>query len=138
MNTDPREFDLQERALREDPAWRDVARALRVSPGEPPADFAMSVAAIAEAASAHAPAATARGGEGRIERWLLRTLSLVLAAIGIGVLATHGNDWFGSVPGGFEAIAAVLGGSTALNWVLAAGACMALTWMFARGAPSLR
>jgi hypothetical protein len=136
MNIDPREFDLQERALREDPAWHGVARALRASPGEPPAEFAASVAALAEAAPV--PAAAAPGGEGRIERWLLRALSLVLAAIGIGVLATYGSEWFGSVPGGFEAIASVLGGSSALNWALAAGACMALSWLFARGAPSLR
>jgi hypothetical protein len=133
MNTDPREFDLQERALREDPAWRDIARALRVSPGEPPADFAVSVAALAETA----PAA-ARGGEGRIERWLLRALSLVLAAIGIGVFATYGHDWFGGLIEGFDAIGPALGGSSALNWAFAAGACIALSWAFARGTPALR
>ena len=144
MNTDPREFDLQERALREDPAWRDVAQALRVSPGEPPADFAASVAALAEAAPAQAPGRAAaamaamRGGEGNVERWLLRALSVVLAAIGVGVLATYGGAWFDSVPEGFEAIASVLGGAGALNWALAAGACMALSWAFARRTPSLR
>jgi hypothetical protein len=132
MNTDPREFDLQERALREDPAWRDIARALRVSPGEPPADFAVSVAALAETAAA------ARGGEGRIERWLLRALSLVLAAIGIGVFATYGHDWFGGLIEGFDAIGPALGGSSALNWAFAAGACIALSWAFARGTPALR
>jgi hypothetical protein len=134
MNTDPREFDLQERALRDDPAWRDVAQALRVSPGEPPADFAASVAAFAEAAPARA--AAAGGGEGDIERWLLRALSVVLAVIGAGVLAIDGGAWLGSVAEGFGAVAAGLGGSGALNWALAAGACMALSWAFARGAPS--
>lgn len=138
MNTDPREFDLQERALREDPAWRDIARALHASPGEPPADFAVSVAAMAAATRAPAPAAVVRGREGRIERWLLRALSLVLGAIGIGVVATYGNDWFGGVIDGFDAIGPALGGSSALNWALAAGACIALSWAFARGKPALR
>lgn len=138
MNTDPREFDLQERALREDPAWRDIARALRASPGEPPADFAVSVAAMAAATRAPALASAVRGGEGRIERWLLRALSLVLAAIGIGVFATYGHDWFGGVIEGFDAVGPALGGSSALNWAFAAGACIALSWAFARGTPALR
>lgn len=132
MNIDPREFDLQERALHEDPAWRDVTHALRRSPGEPPADFAASVAALAEAA--RAPAA-ARGREGRIERWLLRALAVVLGVATIAALAVYGRAWLGSVAEGFDAIAPALGGASALNWALAAGACMALSWVFTQGAP---
>lgn len=130
MNIDPREFELQERALREDAAYREVAQALRRSPGEPPADFAASVAALASAEAAGAAAS-----ESRIERWLLRALAMVLGLSSIGALAIYGGEWLRGVRDGFDAIVPALGGSTAVNWVLAAGACMALSWAFTQGAP---
>jgi hypothetical protein len=134
MNTDPREFDLQERALREDAAYREVARALRRSPGEPPADFAASVAALA---ATDAMGMGATSGEGRVERWLLRALGVVMGVSCLVALVLYGGAWLGGIRDGFDAIVPALGGSTALNWVLAAGACMALSWVFARGAPRL-
>ena len=126
MNIDPREWDLQERALREDAAYREVARALRRSPGEPPADFAASVAALV--APAPAPAR-----EDLLEHWLLRAFAMVLAIAFISAIAHYGSLWLE----GFEAIAPLLGGSTALNWAVAAGACVALSWGFAPGGARL-
>lgn len=132
MNIDPREWDLQERALREEPAYREVAAALRRSPGEPPADFAASVAALA------AGPARAATGEGRVERWLLRALAVVLALSCIAAVARYGGEWARGFVEGFDAIAPALGGASALNWALAAAACMALSWAFAQGAPLKR
>jgi hypothetical protein len=126
MNIDPREWDLQERALREDAAYREVARALRRSPGEPPADFAASVAALV--APAPAPAR-----EDLLEHWLLRAFAMVLAIAFISAIAHYGSLWLE----GFEAIAPLLGGSTALNWAVAAGACVVLSWAFAQGGARL-
>jgi hypothetical protein len=143
MNIDPREFERQERALCEDADWRAVAQALRRSPGEPPTDFAASMAAMVQGA-AEAPAtatlgaAAAGGSEGRVERWLLRALVVVLGATGLGVLAVYGRAWLGSMATGFDAIAPALGGATAFNWMLAAAACVALSWAFARGASPAR
>lgn len=140
MNIDPREWDLQERALREDAAYREVARALRHSPGEPPADFAASVAALAAAApvpstDASSVAALGRassaGREDLLEHWLLRAFAMVLGGAFVYALARYGALW----REGFEAIAPVLGGSTALNWLVAAGACVALSWAFAQRGP---
>jgi hypothetical protein len=126
MKIDPREWDLQERALREDAAYREVARALRRSPGEPPEDFAASVAALV--APAPAPAR-----EDLLEHWLLRAFAMVLAIAFISAIAHYGSLWLE----GFEAIAPLLGGSTALNWAAAAGACVALSWAFAQGGARL-
>ena len=119
MNIDPREWELQERALHEDAAYREVARALRRSPGEPPADFAAAMAAMVDGGPEAAPTR-----EGEIERWMLRLLCGVLGLAGIGFLARSAGEWLG----GFDAIAAMLGGASALNWALAAGACVALSW----------
>jgi hypothetical protein len=139
MNIDPREWDLQERALREDAAYREVAQALRRSPGEPPADFAASVAALA-AAHASTPAAAgadATGAsvstpiEGVLERWVLRGGALVLGLAFVYAIAHYDEAW----REGFGAMVALLGGSTALNWIVAAGACMALSWAFTQGEP---
>lgn len=126
MNIDPREWDLQERALRDDPAWREVARALRESPGEPPAAFAASVAA---SVAARARPRIVPTREGEIERWLVRVLSAVLGLAGASMLARSAREWLG----GFDAIAAMLGGPTALNWALAAGACVLLSWALSPG-----
>jgi len=140
MNIDPREFEQQERALREDAGYREVARALRRAPGEPPTDFAASVAALAaaEAAPVHAQPAVALGrtasahaADGVLERRLLRALAVAFAASGAVVAAIYGREWLG----GFAAMASALGGSTALNWVLAVAACVALSWAFAQGSP---
>jgi len=136
MNIDPREFELQERALREDAAYREVAKALRRSPGEPPADFAASMAALAVADGAGVGAG-APAPEGRVEHWLLRALTVVLGLSCIGALALYGGEWLGGVLDGFDAIIPAVGGPTALNWALAAGACMALSWAFTRGMPRL-
>lgn len=133
MNIEPREWDLQERALREDAAWREVAQALRRSPGEPPAEFAASVAATAGGGRAGAPVRPAEGEAG-IERWILRALAAVLVLASIGALARYGGDWLGSVAVAFEALVPAMGGPTAANWAIAAGACMALSWAIARGA----
>lgn len=144
MNIDPREWDLQERALREDAAYREIARALRRSPGEPPADFAASVAALAAAPGASTPAAASVAVatdapvfpviEGVLERWVLRGGALVLGLAFVYAIARYGALW----REGFDAVVPVLGGSTALNWALAAGACMALSWAFAQGGSRLR
>ena len=150
MNIDPREWDLQEQALREDAAYREVARALRRSPGEPPADFAASVAGsvAAIAPGAHTPAAQAHAAQtitrssaargpasaatdGRFERWVLRAGAAVLGVAFVYAIARYGD----AAREGFGAIEALLGGSTALNWVAAAGACMALSWAFTQGEP---
>lgn len=144
MNIDPREWDLQERALREDAAYREIAQALRRSPGEPPAGFAASVAAAvaAQAAVAHAsathadsmPAASgsaAAAAEGVFERWVLRAGAAVLGLALVYAIVRFGD----AGREGFGAIVAMLGGSTALNWVVAAGACMALSWAFTQGEP---
>jgi hypothetical protein len=112
--------------LREDAAYREVARALRRSPGEPPEDFAASVAALV--APAPAPAR-----EDLLEHWLLRAFAMVLAIAFISAIAHYGSLWLE----GFEAIAPLLGGSTALNWAVAAGACVALSWAFAQGGARL-
>ena len=131
---DPREWERQERAMGEEPGYRRVAQALRRSPGEPPADFAASVAALAGAeASAHAHATP----EGRVERWLLRALAIVLVVASVAALARFGGDWLVVVQAGFDALVPLLGGATALNWALAAGACVGLSWAFTQGAPRL-
>jgi hypothetical protein len=135
MNTDPREFERQERALREDAAWGDVARALRRSPGEPPAGFAASIVALAAAEAV--PARTAPTPEARIERWLLRALAVVLGVSCVAALAIYGGAWLGGIGDGFDAIVPAVGGAAALNWMLAAGACVGLSWAFARSAPRL-
>lgn len=140
MNIDPREWDLQEQALREDAAYREVARALRRSPGEPPADFAASVAAsvvaLAPARGADADSGVARGSasaaaDGLFERWVLRAGAAVLGVALVYAIARFGD----AGRDGFAAIVAMLGGSTALNWLAAAGACMALSWAFMQGEP---
>ena len=141
MNIDPREWDLQEQALREDAAYREVARALRRSPGEPPADFAASVVAsvagLAPAGSANAVPArgpVSAAGDGLFERWVLRAGAAVLGIALVYAIARFGD----AARDGFAAIVAMLGGSTALNWLAAAGACMALSWVFAQGEPGSR
>lgn len=141
MNIDPREWDLQERALREDAAYREIAHALRRSPGEPPADFAASVAALAAAPGASTPAAASAAAardasaspaiEGVLERWVLRGGALVLGLAFVYAIARYDDAW----REGFGAMVALLGGSTALNWIVAAGACMALSWAFTQGEP---
>jgi len=136
---DPREWERQERAMGEEPGYRRVAQALRRSPGEPPADFAASVAALAAAdAAAHAHASSVPATpEGRVERWLLRALGVVLVVASVAALARYGGDWLVVARAGFDALVPLLGGASALNWALAAGACMGLSWAFTQGAPRL-
>lgn len=130
MNIDPREWDLQEQALREDAAYREVARALRRSPGEPPADFAATVVASV-AALAPAPGPASAAADGLFERWVLHAGAAVLGGAFVYAIARYGD----AARAGFGTIEAMLGGSTALNWVVAAGACMALSWAFTQGEP---
>jgi len=126
MNIDPHEWERQERALREDPAWREVARALRRSPGEPPAGFAAAVAARATTARAW-----------RLERVFVHVSSAALAFSGVYVLWRLRGDWLPGLRESFGAATAMLGGPGALDWALAAGACLALSWGVARAMPRL-
>lgn len=100
-----------------------IDRALRREPDAgPPADFARSVAARVAQASAQASALDAR-----VERWLLRGLALVFACSALAVVALYGREWiagFVLLPAGASA--------TALNWMLALLACVALSWSFER------
>jgi hypothetical protein len=75
-----------------------------------------------------------RAADGVIERWMLRALAAVLGVSSVGALWLYGGDWLGDIGGGFDALVPLIGGPTALNWVVAAGACMGLSWLVARGA----
>lgn len=96
-----------------------IDRALRREPDAgPPADFARSVVAwVAQASTTDA----------RLERWLLGGLALVFACSALAVVALYGREWIA----GF-ALLLPAAGATALNWVLALLACVALSWSFER------
>lgn len=130
---DEREWQLQERALREqrsgisgddDPLlaqYRQVARALRQpSIGAPPADFARVVAAAAASAS--------RPPDMRLELLLLRALSGLLGMSAIAAAVLYGGQWLPA----FAALLPATIGGTAFNWALALGACIGLSWSFGR------
>lgn len=97
-----------------------IDMALRREPDAgPPADFARSVAArVARAAALDA----------RVERWLLRGLALVFACSALAVVALHGREWIA----GFVLLLPAGASATALNWMLALLACVALSWSFER------
>ena len=137
MNTpavDPREWELQERALREerdalgnaasDPdvaQYRVVARALRQPPDAgPPADFARSVAM--RAVQAAVPA------EPWLEVWLLRGLGLALGGAALFVSVKFGQSWFDSV----APLLDTTRHATTLNWMLALLACVGVSWSLDR------
>jgi hypothetical protein len=101
-----------------------IERALRREPDAgPPADFARSVAARVARASAT---------DARLERWLLRGLALVFACSALAVVALYGREWIA----GFALLLPAAAGTTALNWLLALLACVALSWSFEQLRPA--
>lgn len=127
MDTDAREWELQERA-RSDvrdaiaadavpgdfAAYRRIAQALRTPPPERlPSNFAFQVAQIA----ARAP--DLRRFDRRLEQWLVRGL---LAALVVGTLVV------GMVYGGSWLRALDATGTGVTGWLGTAVACVALTW----------
>ena len=125
---DPREWEAQERALRAErlkldaghadartAQYRMIARALRQPPVSPmPADFAAQVAARV----AGAPRV-----DERVEAWLQRLLSGLLAVVAAGALAMYGPQWMpafsGLLPDGAGAVT---------GWAGAVALCAAMTW----------
>ena len=125
---DPREWEAQERALRAErlkldagqgdartAQYRMIARALRQPPVSPmPADFAAQVAARV----AGAPRV-----DERVEAWLQRILSGLLAIVAAGALAMYGPQWMpaftGLLPDGAGAVT---------GWAGAVALCAAMTW----------
>ncbi|MDQ2703375.1 MAG: hypothetical protein M3Y70_11345 [Pseudomonadota bacterium] len=108
MNTPRIEHDIE----------RHIDLALRrEADAGPPADFARSVAAQVREQVAD-PA---------VERWLVRVLMSLLVLAGIVVAAIHGRDWlpaFGALP--------MLEGGTAVSWMAAMLACVAVSWSLDR------
>ena len=128
VGIDPREWDAQERALRAErlkldaghgdartAQYRMIARALRQPPVSPmPPDFAAQVAARV----AGAPRL-----DERVEAWLQRLLSGLLAVVAAGALAMYGPQWMpaftGLLPDGAGAVT---------GWAGAVALCAAMTW----------
>ena len=127
---DEREWQLQERALREErdgaaggdepvlAQYRQVARALRAPlPDALPADFAALVAARA--------GARARA-DGRVEQLITQLLLAALAFAGVGTARVYGGDWW-------RASAPLLPSpqhlGVALQWGLAIAGCLGLSWI---------
>ncbi|HSR65451.1 MAG TPA: hypothetical protein VLM17_07620 [Xanthomonadaceae bacterium] len=126
---DEQEWQLQERALREerdgapageDPAlaqYRQVARALRAPPPVAlPADFA---AGVASRAAARAQA------DGRFEQVLTQLLLAALAFAGVAAAMVWGGEWW-------RASSTLLPSpqrlGLAVPWGLAIAACLGLSW----------
>ncbi len=134
---DEREWQAQERALRDardgvpstDPLalhYRKVADALRAPlPDGLPADFASQVARRAEAfARAPEPALVQSARSGMLERSLLRG---AVAVFGVGsavVVGIWGPAWIAPTASFLQ-----LDSAAAVNWALALGACIGVTWM---------
>lgn len=125
---DEREWQLQERALREerdgsvagdDPAvadYRKVAHALRTPPPVAlPADFAVQVAA--RVAARHAV-------EGRLEQILTHALLGALALAAVVVSMQYGGHWLRDG----LALLPARGWDLGLQWGLAVVACLGLSW----------
>jgi hypothetical protein len=142
-NPDPRfdehEWQAQERALREERAgvadgedpllahYRQVARVLRQPLASvPPPDFASTIAA--RAAATHVPP------DMRLELLLLRALSCLLLVSAIAAAVLYGGDWLRA----FAALLPSVATGTTLNWALALGACLGLSWSFGRLQQRLR
>ncbi|HET6435477.1 MAG TPA: hypothetical protein VFG18_07190 [Xanthomonadaceae bacterium] len=128
---DEHEWQLQERALREEDAgapaaderglaaYREIARALRQPPQAEglPADFAARVAALAQARAAMP--------ESRLEQWLLHALLALLAVAGAGACVLYGGaQWLTDAQ---ALLPSALRGA-GLPWLLTLGACLALSW----------
>ncbi len=122
-----REWQAQERALREERECNDViadsriaqyrmiARALREPmPDLLPADFATNLAARV----AHAPLDT------RLERWLLGLLTGAMMVSGIVAMLMYGAGWWQAVASSVPDTS-----GTTLNWIYAVGACMGGSWL---------
>jgi len=125
---DEREWQLQERALREDRAgsasgddpvvagYRQVAHALRTPPAvDLPADFAEQVAA--RAAARHAT-------ESRLEQILTHALLGALALAAVVVSMQYGGNWLRDG----LALLPARGRDLGLQWGLAVVACLGLSW----------
>ena len=124
---DEREWQAQERALQDarsgmpstDPLavrYRAVAEALRAPlPDLLPPDFAARVAARVVR---HAPL------DARFEGTLVRTLTTLLGLSGVASAALYGRQWLPAILGPLQ-----LDSASALNWALALGACIAITWL---------
>jgi hypothetical protein len=123
---DEREWQAQERAFQDarsdipstDPLaarYRAVADALRAPlPDLLPPDFAARVAAQVR----HAPL------DARFEGTLVRTLTTLLGLSGAATAALYGRQWLPAILGPLQ-----LDSASALNWALALGACVAITWL---------
>ena len=125
---DPREWEAQERALRAErlkldagpgdartAQYRLIARALRPPPVSPmPPDFAAQVAARV----AGAPRV-----DERVEAWLQRLLSGLLAIVAAGALAMYGPQWMPAFTGLLPD-----GAGAATGWAGAVALCAAMTW----------
>jgi hypothetical protein len=123
---DEREWQAQERARQDaragtpstDPLaarYRAVADALRAPPPDVlPADFAARVAAQVR----HAPL------DARFEGTLVRTLTTLLGLSGAVTAAVYGKQWLPAILGPLQ-----LDSASAMNWALALGACVAMTWV---------
>lgn len=124
MNTPRHDIDAREWAAQEDalsaPVRRADAvlvRALRTPPAsQPPADFAASVARLAQQG---APVA-AREESPAFDRWLLNALLAVFALAAAVVVALYGPQWW--------AMSGRAIGTAATQWGLAGAACLALSW----------
>ena len=123
---DEREWQAQERALRDareamastDPLalrYRAVVDALRAPlPDALPADFAATVAAQVRDAPLDA----------RLEGSLVRTLVTLLGLSGAVTAAIYGRQWLPAILDPLH-----LDTASAMNWALALGVCMAMTWV---------
>jgi hypothetical protein len=123
---DEREWQAQERARQDaragtpstDPLaarYRAVADALRAPPPDVlPADFAARVAAQVR----HAPL------DARFEGTLVRTLTTLLGLSGAVTAAVYGKQWLPAILGPLQ-----LDSASAMNWALALGTCVAMTWV---------
>jgi hypothetical protein len=129
------EWQAQERALRDaregvpsvDPLalrYRKVADALRAPlPDMLPADFATQVARQAEA-NARAPEIVQSARSGALEGKLLRA---AIGIFGLGsavVVGVYGPEWIAPTAAFLHLDSAV-----AVNWALALGACVGVTWL---------
>lgn len=104
-----------------DPLAPRLVQALRKLPhGEPPADFAGSVVRAAER--------RAKTGE----RWLLLAPGAAFVPAALYAVARFGDAWAASL----GAMGPMLPDGSGANWLLATGACLALSWVFAQLRPA--
>ena len=95
--------------------------ALRSLPdGDPPADFVRVVAR------------QARERASRAERWWLLLPGLAIVPAALYAVARYGDAWTAS----FTPMLQAFDGPSALNWIAATGACLALSWVLSQVQPS--